>query len=109
MENTKVFVRLQNLLTVTYAGDTAEAREAWLQNVKGSVGEDGYCFASDEEGCEDTAEFACSEMEFEDVDVYDFMGSAYEQERFYRREIVTFKHKATGEFYVLNADDLYEF
>jgi hypothetical protein len=48
-------------------------------------------------------------MEFADVSVYDFMGSAYEQERFYSRDIVTFKHKATGEFYVLNAENLQEF
>lgn len=105
----KEFVRLQNLLTLTYEGDTAEARAAWLQNVKSSVGEAGYCFAQDDDGCGDTAEFACDEMQFADVDVYDFMGSALEQERFYRRDIVTFKHKATGEYYVLNAEDLYEF
>jgi hypothetical protein len=97
------------LLTVTYETDTAEAREAWQANVLTSVGTEGYCFASDEEGCEETGVFTCDEMEFADVDVYDFMGSAYEQERFYRREIVVFKHKATGEFYVLNAENLYEF
>jgi hypothetical protein len=57
----------------------------------------------------DVAEFACDEMEFVDVSVYDFMGSEYEQERFYARDIVTFKHKATGELYVLNADNLMEF
>jgi hypothetical protein len=37
------------------------------------------------------------------------MGSAYEQERFYARDIVTFKHKATGEYYVLDAENLQEF
>jgi hypothetical protein len=71
------------------------------------VGTEGYCFAG-EDGW-DTADFACEDMEFYDVDVYDFMGSAYEQERFYIRDIVTFKHKATGELYVLNADNLGDF
>ena len=105
----KEFVRLCLLQDITYDGDTAEARDRWLRNVLGTVGENGYAFATDDDGCEDTAEFACEEMEFADVDVYDFMGSAYEQERFYNRDIVTFKHKTTGEFYVLNTDDLMAF
>jgi hypothetical protein len=105
----KEFVRLCLLQDITYDGETAEQRSAWLANVLGTVGENGYSFATDEEGCEDTAEFACDEMEFADVSVYDFMGSAYEQERFYSRDIVTFKHKATGEYYVLNAENLQEF
>lgn len=105
----KEFVRLCLLQDITYDGETAEQRSAWLANVLGTVGENGYSFATDEEGCEDTAEFACDEMEFADVSVYDFMGSAYEQERFYSRDIVTFRHKATGEFYVLNAENLQEF
>jgi hypothetical protein len=100
----KEFVRLellQNLFTDEAGND------AWVRNVYGSVGRNGYSFAG-ADGY-DTAEFACDEMEFADVSVYDFMGSAYEQERFYNRDIVTFKHKATGEYYVLNADDLGEF
>ena len=105
----KEFVRLCLLQDITYEGDTAEQRSAWVANVIGTVGENGYSFATDDDGCEDTADFACDEMEFADVSVYDFMGSAYEQERFYARDIVTFKHKATGDYYVLNADDLQEF
>jgi hypothetical protein len=103
----KEFVRLQRLQDVCYGDETAEVRDAWLRNVYGSVGTEGYCFAG-EDGW-DTADFACDEMEFADVSVYDFMGSAYEQERFYIRDIVTFKHKATGELYVLNADNLGDF
>jgi hypothetical protein len=72
-----------------------------------SVGSEGYTFAGEDDL--DVAEFACDEMEFADVSVYDFMGSEYEAERFYARDIVVFKHKATGEFYVLNKDDLMEF
>ena len=105
----KEFVRLCNLLDITYADDTFEAKASWEENVLNTVGSEGYSFATDEEGCEDTAEFACDEMEFADVDVYDFMGSAYESERFYKRDIVVFKNKANGNFYVLNADDLMEF
>jgi hypothetical protein len=105
----KEFVRLCNLLDITYDGDTFEAKASWEENVLNSVGDNAYSFATDAEGCEDTAEFACDEMEFADVSVYDFMGSEYEAERFYARDIVVFKHKATGEFYVLNKDDLMEF
>jgi hypothetical protein len=103
----KEFVRLQNLLDLTYEGDTFEAKASWENNVMTSVGSEGYTFAGIDDL--DVAEFACDEMEFADVSVYDFMGSEYEQERFYARDIVTFKHKATGEFYVLNKDDLMEF
>ena len=103
----KEFVRLQNLLDLTYEGDTFEAKASWENNVMTSVGSEGYTFAGVDEL--DVAEFACDEMEFADVSVFDFMGSEYEQERFYARDIVTFKHKATGEFYVLNADNLMEF
>jgi hypothetical protein len=103
----KEFVRLQNLLDLTYDGDTAETQASWKDNVLTSVGTEGYTFAGTDDL--DVAEFACDEMEFADVSVYDFMGSEYESERFYARDIVTFMHKATGELYVLNKEDLLEF
>jgi hypothetical protein len=105
----KEFVRLCNLLDITFDGETAEQKASWIANVTNTVGENGYSFATDDDGCVDVAEFSCDEMEFDDVSVYDFMGSAYESERFYARDIVVFRHKATGEYYVLNADDLQEF
>ena len=105
----KEFVRLCNLLDITYAEDTFEAKASWEENVLNSVGDNAYSFATDDEGCEDVAEFACDEMEFADVAVYDFMGSEYEAERFYARDIVVFMHKETKEYYVLNAENLQEF
>jgi hypothetical protein len=105
----KEFVRLCNLLDITFEGETFAQKASWEENVLNSVGDNAYSFATDAEGCEDTAEFTCDEMEFVDVDVYDFMGSEYESERFYARDIVVFKHKATGEFYVLNTENLQEF
>ena len=103
----ELFVRLCNLLDITYEGETAEQRASWIANVTNSVGTEGYTFAGTDEL--DIAEFACDDMEFVDVSVYDFMGSEYESERFYVRDIVVFKNKANGNFYVLNADDLMEF
>ena len=103
----ELFVRLVNLLDITYEGETAEQKASWIANVTNSVGTEGYTFAGTDEL--DIAEFACDEMEFVDVDVYDFMGSEYESERFYVRDIVVFMHKETKEYYVLNADDLLEF
>ena len=107
----KTFVRLCLLQDVDSNCEyiTKEQQAAWVANVLNSVGSEGYTFATDDSGCEDTAEFACDEMEFASVDVYDFMGSEHESERFYARDIVVFKHKATGEYYVLNAEDLFEF
>ena len=102
----KEFVRLCLLQDVDKDCEyiTKEQQAAWVRNVLGTVGENGYAFATDAEGGLDTAEFDCDELQFADVEVYDFMGSEYEQERFYSRDIVTFEHKATGEFYVLNKD-----
>jgi len=104
----KEFVRLCLLQDICYEGETEEQKANWKDNVLTSVGSTGYGFADCGDDL-DTAEFACDEMEFADVEVYNFMGSAYEAERFYVRDIVTFKHKATGELYVLNEDDLLEF
>ncbi len=102
----KDFVRLE-LLQNMFADE--EDYAGWVANVTGSVGTAGYSFATDNEGCTDVEAFACEEMEFADVDVYDFMGSAYEQERFYKRDIVTFRNKANGNYYVLDAENLQEF
>ena len=107
----KEFVRLCKLQDIDFADDfmTAEDKQAWLDNVKESVGDFGYNTDNDARGNYIVREFACGEMEFADVDYYDFAGSAFETERFYKRDIVTFKNKADGMYYVLNSDDLGEF
>ena len=109
MEETRTFVRLCNLLDITYEGETAAQAASWRANVLNSVGENAYGLYSDEAGCEDTAEFTCAEMEFASVNVYDFMGSVNESERFYAKDIVVFMNKANKNYYVLNAEDLWEF
>ena len=109
MEETRTFVKLCNLLDITYDGETAEQKERWMRNVLNTVGSEGYGLYTDEEGCEETAEFTCAEMEFASVDVYDFMGSATEDERFYAKDIVVFMNKANKNYYVLNAENLWEF
>jgi hypothetical protein len=104
----KTFVLLELLLNVTYEGETEQTKAKWVSNVAHSGVADGYTYATgkDNFACND---FACDEMEFADIAVYDYIGSAYEEERFYVRDIVTFKHKATGEYYVLWHDELGEF
>jgi len=104
----KEFVRLCNLLDITYDGETVAQSTAWKDNVMTSVGSEGYTYA-DVEGRYITKMFSCDEMQFADVSVYDFMGSEYEAERFYARDIVVFENTADGFYYVLNADDLGEF
>ena len=103
---TRTFVRLE-LLQNLFAHEGND--EAWVENVLGTVGENGYSMATTEEGDVDTAEFTCDEMEFASVDVYDFMGSEYESERFYAKDIVVFMNKANKNYYVLNAENLWEF
>lgn len=101
------FVKLIKLVDLTYEGDTAESNARWLRNVHNTGVAEGYTYAGDDGY--DSDEFACDEMEFADVKVYNFMGSAYEDERFYERDIVTYKHKATGDYYVLYEEDLDSF
>jgi hypothetical protein len=109
MQETRTFVRLCNLLDITYENETEAQAASWRANVLNSVGENAYGLYTDEEGCEETAEFTCDEMEFASVDVYDFMGSEYEAERFYAKDIVVFMNKANKNYYVLNAENLWEF
>jgi len=102
----KTFVLLQLLTALTFEDETAEDNARWMRNVTQSGVAAGYTYSGDEEY--DTADFACNEMEFaaDDIKVYDFMGSAQEEERFYVRDIVVFKHIATGNYYVLEQEDL---
>ena len=104
----KTFVKLRNLLDVSYEGETAEEAKRWKQNVLNSVGTEGYCL--DDSGDEfNTKMLAADEVEFVDLQCYNFMGSAYEQERFYSAEWFVVREKATGDLYALETDDIYEF
>ena len=104
----RTFVKLVNLLDITYEGETQEQREQWKANVLNSVGEDGYGLADDE--CDYIIkEFSTDEIEFVTVSCYNFMGSAYEQERFYAADWITVREKATGDLYVYETEGLYEF
>jgi hypothetical protein len=109
MQETRTFVRLCNLLDIKHEDETEAQAASWRANVLNTVGEEGYALYTDEGGCEETAEFTCDEMEFASVEVYDFMGSAYEAERFYAKDIVVFMNKANKNYYVLNAENLWEF
>jgi hypothetical protein len=104
----KNFVKLCNLLDITDENETEAQRKAWMRNVIGSVGTEGYCL--DVNGDDYTVkQFSADEVEFEDVACYNFMGSAYEQERFYNASWVVVREKATGDLYALETDDIYEF
>jgi hypothetical protein len=104
----KSFVKLCNLLDLTYEGETDEQRKAWVSNVVGTVGTEGYTL--DTNGDDYTVkEFSADEVEFDDVSCYNFMGSALEQERFYSAEWFVVREKATGDLYALETEDIYEF
>ena len=105
----RTFVRLCNLLDVTYEGETDEQRKAWVRNVVNSVGTEGYSL-DDGDGDEYiTKEFSTDEIEFDSADCYFFMGSAYEEERFYMQDWLVVREKATGDYYALETEDIYEF
>lgn len=104
----KNFVKLCNLLDITYDGETAEQKARWMRNVINTVGTEGYCL--DVNGDDYTVkQFSADEVEFDDVACYNFMGSAYEEERFYSADWVVVREKATGDLYALETDDIYEF
>jgi hypothetical protein len=104
----KNFVKLCNLLDITYEDETAEQKARWMRNVLGSVGSEGYCL--DTNGDDYTVkQFSADEVEFDAVDCYNFMGSAMEQERFYSAEWFVVREKATGDLYALETEDIYEF
>ena len=105
---TRVFVRLRNLLDITYEGDTAEELARWKANVLNSVGSEGYTM---DDGVGDdwvTEEFSTDEIEFATADCYNFMGSAYEQERFYGADWIVVREKATGDLYAYLTDEMAE-
>ena len=103
----RVFVKLCNLLDITYEGETAEQRAAWIANVTGSVGENGYGLDAGDDDYT-TAIFSTDEIEFVTVDTYNFMGSAYEQERFYATDWIVVREKATGNLYAYETEGIYD-
>jgi len=102
------FVKLCKLQDITYTEDTQEQQERWIANVLGSVGEHGYALDADECGEYIVKQFATDEIEFETVDCYFFMGSAYEQERFYAQDWITVREKATGDLYAYETQQIFE-
>lgn len=98
------FVKLIKLTDLKYADETQEQTQRWLTNLKVSGVEAAWTL--DEDG----GEFSADEMQLvEGVEVYDFMGSQYEEERFYIKDVDVFKHKVSGEYYVVERDSLWKF
>lgn len=105
----RTFVKLVKLVDVTCEGETQEARERWLANLRNSGVADGYTldYTSDANGT--YKELSTDEVEFINVACYNFMGSEHEQERFYDADWVTVREKATGDIYALWYDGIEEF
>lgn len=103
---TATFVKLVNLLDITHEDETQEQRERWVRNVLNSVGENGYTL--DDESWGTGKQFTTDEIEFASADCYMFMGSAYEDERFYAQDWLVVKEKATGDLYVYETQQIYE-
>lgn len=104
MQKTQQFVTLQ-LLSSLWADDAR-----WQENVRNNVA-GGYTLAYDEDVGElQVQNLTAGEVEFaeEDVVVYDFAGSMNEDERFYAKDVLVYKVKATGDFCVLYYDGIDE-
>ena len=101
------FVKLIKLVDLTYEGETVADNVKWLSNVLNSGVSDGYCLA-DEGGDVIRKAFSTDEIEFVTVDCYYFMGSAFEQERFYRQDFITVRDKATGNIWAYETEEILE-
>ena len=102
----KNYIKLVKLVDYSEEGETQEQTQRWLENLKVTGVEHGYML-----GDETTStEISEDELEqVEDIAVFDFIGSWYEDERFYQRDIEVFKHKVSGEYFVVETEDLWEF
>ena len=100
------YIKLVKLVDYSEEGETQEQTQRWLENLAVTGVEHGYMI-----GDESTStEISEDELEqVEDIAVFDFIGSWYEDERFYQREIEVFKHKVSGEYFVVETEDLWEF
>jgi len=100
------YIKLVKLVDYSEVGESQEQTQRWLENLKVTGVEHGYML-----GDETTStEISEDELEqVEDIAVFDFIGSWYEDERFYQRDIEVFKHKVSGEYFVVETEDLWEF
>ena len=102
------FVKLCNLLDISDEMETAEDKARWRQNVRDSVGTEGYWLAASDDGDYIIKQFSTDEIEFVDVNCYFIMGSATEQERFYAQDFITVREKATGDLYAYETQEIFE-
>ena len=84
--------------------------EGWVKNLKSQFADDGYSFEFDDAGSPIIEEFACDELEFsDDVTLFAYMGSETERETFYPKdEEVIYKHKVTGDYWVMYSMELFD-
>ena len=100
------FVKLVKLVDIKDEGESAEQNQRWLNNLKVSEVEDGWTYTDIVET------HLASNMELietGDIEVFDFMGSAFEDERFYIKDVDVFKHKVTGDYYIIDRPNVWEF
>jgi len=103
----RTFVKLINLLDITYEGETFEQKASWENNVLHSVGDEAYTMQDDDSGWV-TKDFATNEIAFDTASCYNFMGSAYEQERFYAADWIVVRELATGDLYAYLTEEMNE-
>lgn len=102
------FVKLIKLVDVTYEGETVADNVKWRSNVLNSGVSDGYCLAASADGDNIVKQFSTDEIEFVNIECYNFMGSAYEDERFYAADWITVREKATGDLYAYETEEIFE-
>lgn len=101
------FVKLVRLADLVWNGASAEDNIKWKLNVLNSVGEDAYGLA-DADGDYIVREFSTDEIEFVELECFNFMGSVTEQERFYAADYICVMERATGDYYAYETQEIFE-
>ena len=101
------FVKLCKLQDISYEMETAEDKVRWVANVLNSVGENAYGLA-DADGEYIVREFSTDEIEFVDLDCYNFIGNIGKDERFYEANWVCVMERATGDYYAYETQEILE-
>ena len=103
----KEYVKLVKLIDNVYEEENEEMINRWKRNVINSEVENGYCIDVRSDDII-VKEFDDNELDCVCVDVYDFMGSIGEDERFYIKNVLVYEDNE-GNKWIENREDLFEF
>ena len=103
----RTFLQLTKLTDITFEGETAAQHADFVARVKDECGDNAYTLDIDNEV---SADFAADELEFVDtITCWQIMGGMLgTTDRFYVTDWVAVRDKATGKYWALYSDDIYD-